>query len=122
MGVYKSYKRCFQLKNCNKIWLEKYRNDKIINEINKCLDEMDENQLEMILNTIQSQSPNSTIRNNQRNNLILIIQQLPDDQLLSAAHLISTMRYPKGPNKGKIYLLYLQKKAYESIRAVTYIT
>ncbi|CAB5364592.1 unnamed protein product [Rhizophagus irregularis] len=81
---------------------------------------MDENQLEMILNTIQSQSPNSTIRNNQRNNLILIIQQLPDDQLLSAAHLISTMRYPKGPNKGKIYSLYLQKKAYESITQSLY--
>lgn len=55
MGVYKSYKRRFQLKNCNKIRLEKYRNDKIINEINKCLDEMDENQLEMILNQIRSQ-------------------------------------------------------------------
>ncbi|PKY36260.1 hypothetical protein RhiirB3_458475, partial [Rhizophagus irregularis] len=81
---------------------------------------MDENQLEMILNTIQSQSPNSTIRNNQRDNLILIIQQLPDDQLLSAAHLISTMRYPKGPNKGKIYSPYLQKKAYESITQSLY--
>lgn len=45
MGVYKSYKRRFQLKNCNKIRLEKHRNDKIINEINKCLDGMDENQL-----------------------------------------------------------------------------
>ncbi|GET66310.1 hypothetical protein GLOIN_2v1761399 [Rhizophagus irregularis DAOM 181602=DAOM 197198] len=100
MGVYKSYKRRFQLKNCNKIRLEKYQNDKIINEINKCLDEMDENQLEMILNTIQ--------------------KQLPDDQLLSAAHLISTMRYPKGPNKGKIYSPYLQKKAYESITQSLY--
>ena len=36
MGIYKSYKRRFQLKNCNKIRLEKQKKsqrDKIINEI-----------------------------------------------------------------------------------------
>lgn len=68
MGVYKSYKRRFQLKNCNKIRLEKYRNDKIINEINKCLDEMDENQLEMILSQEELHSKKS--------NLDLILRQL----------------------------------------------
>ncbi|RGB29925.1 hypothetical protein C1646_712520 [Rhizophagus diaphanus] len=64
MGVYKSYKRRFQLKNCNKIRLEKqekHQNDKIINEIKQCLAEMDQNQLEIILNAIQNQSLNSTI-------------------------------------------------------------
>lgn len=124
MGVYKSYKRRFQLKNCNEVRLEKqekHKNDKMINEIKQCLAEMDQNQLEIILNTIRNQSLNSTIGgNNQRANLILTIQQLPEEQLLSVSHLISTMRYPKGPNKGKIYSPYLQKKAYESITQTLY--
>ncbi|GET54927.1 hypothetical protein RIR_jg9925.t1 [Rhizophagus irregularis DAOM 181602=DAOM 197198] len=70
MSIYKSYKHHFQLKNCNKIRLEKQKKsqrDKIINEINKCLAEMDQNQLEIILNVIQSQSLNlTTSKNNQR--------------------------------------------------------
>ncbi|GES91053.1 kinase-like domain-containing protein [Rhizophagus clarus] len=31
--------------------------------------------------------------------------KLPEEELLSVSHLILLMRYPKGPNKGKIYLL-----------------
>ena len=58
MSIYKSYKYCFQLRNCNKIQLEKqkkHQRDGIIVEINKCFTEMGEDQLEIILNTIQSQ-------------------------------------------------------------------
>ncbi|CAG8610425.1 21504_t:CDS:1, partial [Dentiscutata erythropus] len=52
MGI--SYKRRSQLKNCNKIRLEKQHNKTMINNINQCLDTMDSNQLQYILNTIQS--------------------------------------------------------------------
>jgi len=40
MGIYKSYKRRFQLKRCNQTRLEKRKKDlrnKTINEITKCL-------------------------------------------------------------------------------------
>jgi hypothetical protein len=66
MGIYKSYKRRFQLKNCNKVRLEKQKKnqrDEIINEINECLVEMDQNQLEIVLNTIKNQFLNLTMNN-----------------------------------------------------------
>ena len=54
MGIYKSYKRHFQLKRCNQTRLEKRKKDlrnDTINEIAKCLDKMDEIQLQTILNS-----------------------------------------------------------------------
>ena len=53
-------------------------------------------------------------------NLISTIEQLSDTQLSSAIHLISTMRYSKGANKGNIYSPYLQKKANEYINQTLY--
>ena len=116
MGIHKSYKRHFQLKECNKVRLEKQKRNNSIREITKHLAEMDESQLQTISNMITSKS-------NQRsnlNNLISTIEQLSDTQLLSAIHLISTMRYSKGANKGNIYSPYLQKKANEYINQTLY--
>jgi hypothetical protein len=38
--------------------------------------------------------------------LLSAIQKLSNEEVPNANRLISTMRYPKGPNKGKIYSPY----------------
>jgi len=48
------------------------------------------------------------------------MEQLSDTQISLAIHLISTMHYYKGINKGNIYSLYLQKKANEYINQTLY--
>jgi hypothetical protein len=47
--------------------------------------------------------------------LISSIQKLSDKEILTANHFIVTMRYPKGPNEGKLISPYLQNKAYEYV-------
>src|SRR5207248_1363983 len=78
---------------------------------------MDEIQLQTISNIITSKT---THQQANLNNLIFTIEQLSDTQLSSAIHLISTMRYSKGANKGNIYSPYLQKKANEYINQTLY--
>lgn len=56
----------------------------------------------------------------QRTELISTIRQLPEEELPSANQLISTMRYPKGPNEGKIISPYLQKKTYDYLSQSLY--
>ncbi|PKY52833.1 hypothetical protein RhiirA4_470718 [Rhizophagus irregularis] len=51
----------------------------------------------------------------QRNKLTAAVQQLSDKEIPAANHFITTMRYPKGPNAGKLLSPYLQTKAYNSI-------
>ena len=117
MGIYKSYKRRFQLKRCNQTRLEKRKKDlrnKTINEITKCLAEMDKTQLQAVYSSITRKT------NYQKSKLISMIEQLPDAELLSTINLISTMRYSKGPNEGKIYSPYLQKKANDYIDQTLY--
>ncbi len=75
---------------------------------------MNETQLQAIFNSITNKT------NYQRANLISTIEQLSDTELSSIIHLILTMCYPKGPNKGKIYSPYLQKKANEYINKTLY--
>ena len=60
MGVHKSYKRHFQLKECNRIRLEKQQRNNSIKEINRCLAACQQANL---------------------NNLFSTIEQLSDDQL-----------------------------------------
>ena len=117
MGIHKSYKRHFQLKECNKVRLEKQKRNNSIREITKHLAEMDEIQLQTISNIITSKT---THQQANLNNLISTIEQLSYTQLSSAIHLISTMRYSKGANKGNIYSPYLQKKANEYINQTLY--
>src|ERR1700722_19552080 len=102
MGIYKSYKCRYQLKGCNQIWLDKQNEKKqkkdlqsnIMNEITKCLGEMDEIQLLTVFNTIIK--ANSQKASYQRANLVYIIEQLSDEELGSTIHLLSKMRYTKG--------------------------
>ena len=65
-----------------------------MNEITKCLDEMDEIQLLTVFNTIIK--TNSQKASYQRANLVYIIEQLSDEELGSTIHLLSKMRYTKG--------------------------
>ncbi|CAB4440961.1 unnamed protein product [Rhizophagus irregularis] len=51
-------------------------------------------------------------KNPQKSHLIPMIQELPEKDISPARNLISIMRYPKGPNKGKIFSPYLQQKVY----------
>src|SRR2546423_912343 len=106
MGIHKSYKRRFQLKECNKVRLEKQKRNNSIREITKHLAEMDEIQLQTISNIITSKT---THQQANLNNLISTIEQLSDTQLSSAIHLISTMRYSKGLIK-EIFIRHIYKK------------
>ena len=54
MGIHKSYKCRFRLKECNKVRLEKQKRNNSIREITKHLAEMDEIQLQTISNIITS--------------------------------------------------------------------
>ncbi|CAG8569859.1 12873_t:CDS:1 [Ambispora gerdemannii] len=89
MGIYTSYKRRFQLKNANKIRLEKQQKN--------------------------SETTSTDNENQQRADLISTIQRLLENEVSLATSLISNMRYPKGPNKGNIISPYLQKKAHNYI-------
>ncbi|GBB90494.1 hypothetical protein RclHR1_17480007 [Rhizophagus clarus] len=51
----------------------------------------------------------------QRNKLTAAVQQLSDKEIPAANHFITTMRYPKGPDAGKLLSPYLQTIAYNSI-------
>lgn len=44
---------------------------------------------------------------NQRNKLIAAVQQLSDKEIPAVNHFITTMRYPKGQNAGKLLSPYL---------------
>ena len=105
MGIYKSYKRRFQLNRCNQTRLEKRKKDlrnKTINEITKCLAEMDKTQLQAVYSSITRKT------NYQKSKLISMIEQLPDAELSSTINLISTMRYSKGPNLMKAKFIILK--------------
>ncbi|RIB02031.1 hypothetical protein C2G38_2150184 [Gigaspora rosea] len=69
---------------------------------------------------VQSTSQSTNNRLMLRQKLINIVEQLPDDQLKTAVHLFDTMRYSKGPNKGKLLSSFLQDKASNFIKASLY--
>ncbi|CAB4404966.1 unnamed protein product [Rhizophagus irregularis] len=58
--------------------------------------------------------------NTRRQKLIKIIKNLPDDQLKSAVHLLDTMRYSKGLNKGNLLSPFLQNKALNFVNSSLY--
>ncbi|CAI2193984.1 365_t:CDS:1 [Funneliformis geosporum] len=49
-----------------------------------------------------------------------MVEQLFDAEFSYTINLISTMHYSRGPNKGKIYSSYLQKKANEYLDQTLY--
>ncbi|CAG8577621.1 28727_t:CDS:2 [Gigaspora margarita] len=63
-----------------------------------------------------------TIEEHRRNHLIALIQNFPNEEVLAATHLLTTMRYTKGPDKGKLLSSYLQKKAHKYISDNLYKT
>ncbi|CAG8441263.1 1594_t:CDS:1, partial [Ambispora gerdemannii] len=69
MGIYTSYKRRFQLKNANKIRLEKQQKN--------------------------SETTSTNNENQQRADLISTIQRLSENEVSLATSLMSNMRYPK---------------------------
>ncbi|PKY29906.1 hypothetical protein RhiirB3_446735 [Rhizophagus irregularis] len=75
MGIYKSYKRHFQLKECNRIRLEKQQRNNSIKEIMEHLTKMDEAQLQSVLNIITRKSKHQQAN---LNNLFSTIEQLSD--------------------------------------------
>ncbi|CAB4440615.1 unnamed protein product [Rhizophagus irregularis] len=55
------------------------------------------------------------LTNKEQFSLISSIQKLSEEELPAANHLIRTMHYPKGPNKGKLISPYFQNKAQEYV-------
>ncbi|CAG8462485.1 18011_t:CDS:1 [Cetraspora pellucida] len=66
---------------------------------------------------IDQELSNNTITKEEyrKNHLITLIQNLPNEEVLVAKHLITTMCYPNGFDKGKLLSPYLQKKAHKYI-------
>ena len=106
MGIYKSYKRRFHLKNACLKKQQKWLNERALNNEE--------------ISTNEELPTNANEEASQRMQLISTIQQLPDKELSSASNLISIMRYPKGPNKGKIISPYLQRKTYDYLALSLY--
>ncbi|GBB89377.1 hypothetical protein RclHR1_16030006 [Rhizophagus clarus] len=122
MGIYKSYKRKYQARKAAQKSLEKRRNvtrNNTIKEITSQLTTMDQNQLNNTLTSLLPK-PSVTKEYRQRNKLITSIQELPDEEVPAANHLVATMRYPKGSDSGKLLSPYLQKKAYNYIANTLY--
>ncbi len=117
MGVYKSYKRRFHLKNAR---LKKYQKNEQLNKE----EPININEEEPI--NINEEAPNNIINEkagevpNKRMRLISTIQQLPDKDIHPTSNLISIMRYPRGTNEGNIISPYLQQKAYDYLNQSFY--
>ncbi|RIB28832.1 hypothetical protein C2G38_1349514 [Gigaspora rosea] len=94
---------------------------KNINEINQCLTQMNDDELQLIYQGIVKQ-PNSQEKNKttHRQKLLSMVEKLPDNQLKSAIHLLDTMRYSKGQNKGNLLSPFLQDKALSIINSSFY--
>ncbi|CAB5180652.1 hypothetical protein RhiirA5_381120 [Rhizophagus irregularis] len=75
-------------------------------KVNEIIDEMDESKLDNTLNLITNLMESSK----ERINLISSVQQLSEEEIPAADHLIKTMC---GSNEGKLISPYLQNKAYE---------
>ncbi|CAG8637893.1 uncharacterized protein OCT59_004091 [Rhizophagus irregularis] len=75
-------------------------------KVNEIIDEMDESKLDNTLNLITNLMESSK----ERINLISSVQQLSEEEIPAADHLIKTMC---GPNESKLISPYLQNKAYE---------
>ena len=75
--------RAIQLRKAREVRAQKLNNKKS-SEQNESLDKDDEERIK----------------------LLSAIQKLSNEEVPNANRLISTMRYPKGPNKGKIYSPY----------------
>ncbi|CAJ0896339.1 10231_t:CDS:1 [Entrophospora sp. SA101] len=55
-----------------------------------------------------------------RNEFIEHVKNLPENQIINAYTLFSTMRYDKGNHRGEIYSTYIQKKAKEFVNSSIY--
>lgn len=114
-------RRTLHLKKAREIKAQKLlakKNDKK-RKINEVINEMDQPKLDNTLDLITKLNSESK-KDQQRIDLISSIQQLPDEEVKAANHLITTMRYPKGSNEGKLISPYLQNKAYEHISQSLY--
>ncbi|GBC05120.1 hypothetical protein RclHR1_06040011 [Rhizophagus clarus] len=121
-------KQAQHLKKAREIEAQKLvakRND-IRRKIDKILNDMDEPKLENTLELLTKLNNNNSEiisldkEDRQRMDLISSIQQLSDKEILAADHFIMTMRYPKGPNEGKLISPYLQNKAHEYVSQSLY--
>ncbi|CAG8692641.1 18947_t:CDS:2, partial [Racocetra persica] len=83
-----------------------------IQTINKALLQMNDNELEVIhQDIIQLTSNKKVIQTTRRQKLIETIKQLPDNQLKSASHMLTTMRYSKESQEGNLFSPFIQNKA-----------
>ncbi|RIB21706.1 hypothetical protein C2G38_2034187 [Gigaspora rosea] len=95
--------------------------EKGIQDINNMLIQMDDNELQLVYQSIIQQTYDKKLnRTTLRQKLIDRVKQLPDDQLKSALHLFNTMRYSKGPNEGNLLSPFLQNKALSFISSSLY--
>ncbi|CAB5153632.1 hypothetical protein RhiirA5_408885 [Rhizophagus irregularis] len=104
-------KQARHLKKAREIEAQKLnmkRNDKK-RKIDEIINKMDEQKLDNTLDLITKLTESSK----ERIDLISSVQELSEEEVPTANHLIKTMRYPKGPNEGKLISPYLQNKAYE---------
>ncbi|CAG8540571.1 29146_t:CDS:1, partial [Racocetra persica] len=76
------------------------KRDEQIQIINKELLQMNDNELQLIYqDLVQSADDKKVTKITHRQKLIDTIEQLPDDQLKSAIHLLNKMKYSKGPHE-----------------------
>ncbi|CAG8824866.1 3615_t:CDS:2, partial [Gigaspora margarita] len=133
-SIYKSYKRCYQSRQAAQKSLEKRRNtshSKAIEQITRLTDQklsLSNNMTKELMDQELSSSNNALSNNvvtkeeHRKNHLIALIQNFPNEEVLVANHLLTTMCYSKGPDKGKLLSPYLQKKAHKYINDNLYKT
>ncbi|RIB06189.1 hypothetical protein C2G38_2217721 [Gigaspora rosea] len=117
MGIYKSHKRQFQLKNANKIRLEKHQKNLLLQEQSASTNEVSTNEA---TNKVSTNKAATNEVSTEHNRLTLMIHKLPKKDILPATNLISIMKYPKGPNLGDIISPYLQRKMYNYLIQTLY--
>ncbi|CAG8789475.1 30984_t:CDS:2 [Gigaspora margarita] len=97
MGIYKSYKHRFQLKNANKIRLEKHQKNLLLQEQSASLNKVSTN--EAATNEVSTNEAATNEVSTERNLLTLMIHKLPENDILPATNLISIINIRKKKNK-----------------------
>ena len=108
--ISKLKKKC---RKASEIGLSKRKEKKIIRDIIEKLNNMNQSDLQETYQTIcQLSDTKDLYEAKQHKTLINTIQQYPENQLKPVTHLLNTMKYTKGQNKGNILSPFLQDKAH----------
>ncbi|CAG8821439.1 38938_t:CDS:2, partial [Gigaspora margarita] len=113
----RSLRKCEQLKVLHEI-----KNDPsaMLNHVIPAFAQLNDNDFNSAIKQIcESREINTQIQR-KRNDMIIQICNLPDQQVLNASTLFQTMTYPRGIHKGEIISTHLQKKALKFVDSGIY--